>query len=59
MEWTVSSFINGRPIEEYTEEVDAFFRRAWGKALKSLGYEPFIDQEELEKLKRKREENQS
>lgn len=50
MKWQVKSFINGKPIEEYSEkEVDDFFKKAWNKAFRAIGYEPFIDKEELEK----------
>ena len=50
MKWQVKSFINGKPIEEYSEkEVDDFFKKAWDKAFRAIGYEPFIDKQELEK----------
>ena len=49
MKWKVRSFINERPIEEYSrEEVNEFFKKAWDKAFEALGYEPFIDEEESE-----------
>lgn len=46
MQWKVRSFINEKPIEEYSkEEVNEFFRKAWDKFFESLGYEPYIDEE--------------
>lgn len=40
-EWTVREYINGRPIEEYTEEEKkAFFKRALDRAFKNVGYVP-------------------
>lgn len=52
MKWTTSAFINNRPIEEYSpEEVDAFFKYAWDKAFKAIGYKSIIDEAELERCR--------
>ena len=53
MEWRTRSFINGRPIEEYSrEEIDAFFKDAWERAFKTVGYEPITNENELEKCRK-------
>lgn len=40
-EWTVREFINGVPIEEYSqEERNEFFKRALDRAFKNIGYVP-------------------
>ena len=53
MEWKVRSFINGRPIEEYSrEEIDAFFKVAWERAFRAIGYEFRINEEKLEEYKK-------
>lgn len=50
MKWRVISYIFEKPIEEYSEkEINDFFKKAWDKAFRAIGYEPFIDEEELEK----------
>lgn len=53
MKWITRSFINGRPIEEYSrEEINAFFKDAWERAFRSIGYEPITDENELEKYRK-------
>ena len=53
MEWRARSFINGRPIEEYSrEEINDFFKAAWEKAFRAIGYEPMTDEKELQKYKK-------
>lgn len=44
-EWNIREFINGVPIEEYTEEeINNFFQRAIDRAFKAIGYEPVEDE---------------
>ena len=53
MEWRTRSFINGIPIEEYSrEEINAFFKDAWERAFRAIGYEPITDENELEKYRK-------
>lgn len=52
VKWVTRSYINNKPIEEYTrEEINNFFYSAWDRGFRAIGYTTEDNKEAIERYK--------